>query len=76
MPNGNTYYVPSVSLNMKDTVTIDEGVQDIFRDLVAWITNYNEYITSEWEEKHVNNLSSEDASLVEEFITVDSPVED
>ena len=76
LPNGNTYYVPSVSLNMKDTVTIDEGVQDIFRDLVGWITNYNEYITSEWEEKHVNNLSSEDTSLVEEFITVDSPIED
>jgi len=51
-------------------------VQDIFRDLVSWITNYNEYITSEWEEKHVNNLSSEDTSLVEEFITVDSPIED
>jgi hypothetical protein len=68
--------VPNVSLDTLNIATIDDGVQDIFRDLVAWITNYNEYITSEWEEKHVNNLSSEDTSLVEEFITVDSPIED
>jgi hypothetical protein len=76
LPNGNKYYVPNVSLDMKDTFTIDDGVQDTFRSFVDWISNYNEYISSEWEEKHVNNLSSEDASLVEEFITVDSPVED
>ena len=76
LPNGNKYYVPSVELNMKDALSVDDGVQDTFRSFVEWIGNYNEYITSEWDEKHVNDLSSEDTSLVEEFITVDSPIED
>ena len=57
---------------MKDALSVDDGVQDTFRSFVEWIGNYNEYITSEWDEKHVNDLSSEDTSLVEEFITVDA----
>ena len=75
LPNGNTYYVPNVNLDMTEVFPIGEDVQDTFRSFVDWVTNYNEYITSEWEDKHVNNLSSEDASLVEEFITVDTSVE-
>ena len=75
MPNGNTYYVPNVNLDTTEVLPIGEDIQDTFRSFVDWVTNYNEYITSEWEDKHVNNLSSEDASLVEEFITVDTSVE-
>ena len=72
LPNGNKYYVPSVSLDMKDTQPIDDGVQDTFKDFVEWVGNYNDYINAEWDEKHVNTLSASDASLVEEFITVDA----
>ena len=75
MPNGNTYYVPNVSLNTSEVLTIGDDVQDTFRDFVEWVTSYNAYITSEWDDKNVSNLSPEDASLVEEFITVDTAVE-
>ena len=75
LPNGNTYYVPNVSLDTTEVLPIGEDVQDTFRSFVDWVTNYNEYISSEWEDKHVNNLSSEDTSLVEEFITVETAIE-
>jgi len=75
LSNGNTYYVPNVSLDTEEVLTINENVQDTFRDFVEWVTNYNSYITTEWEDKNVNNISSEDMTLVEEFITVDAHVE-
>jgi hypothetical protein len=75
LSNGNTYYVPNVSLDTAEVLTINENVQDTFRDFVEWVTNYNSYITTEWEDKNVNNISSEDMTLVEEFITVDAHVE-
>ena len=75
IPSGNTYYVPNVSLDMEEVLAINENVQDTFRDFVEWVTNYNSYITTEWEDKNVNNISSEDMTLVEEFITVDAHVE-
>jgi len=60
---------------MAEVLAINENVQDTFRDFVEWVTNYNSYITTEWEDKNVNNISSEDMTLVEEFITVDAHAE-
>jgi len=74
LPNGNTYFVPNVNLDMSEVLPLGEDVQNTLRDFIDWVDNYNSYITSEWEDKNVSNLSPEDATLVEEFITVDTAV--
>jgi len=77
LPNGNKYYVPSVRLDMNpEAFTIDDDVQQIFGNFIEWVSNYNDYISSEWEDKHINNLSTDDAALVDEFITINPAAED
>jgi hypothetical protein len=59
-----------------EAFTIDDDVQQIFGNFIEWVSNYNDYISSEWEDKHINNLSTDDAALVDEFITINPAAED
>jgi hypothetical protein len=43
----------------------------MFRDSNDWITQYNDYINSEFTAKAVETLNSADESLVNEFIDVE-----
>ena len=71
LPNGNSFYVPVVSLNLSESLDISVEVQTRFSDFVSWITNYNEYITSAWEEQSKNKFSDEDSSIIEDFMDID-----
>lgn len=80
LPNGNSYYVPVAELNMSDTLSIEESDQSIFASFLDWITNYNEYILSAWNDsnRQSNELNSawdlpDDQALdvVEEFVNIE-----
>ena len=43
--------------------------QELFGNLLAWVTNYNQYIMSQWNE-NVHNHENVDASMVESFIDI------
>ena len=80
LPNGNSYYVPAVELNMSSTLNIEESDQSTFTSFLDWITNYNEYIISAWNDsnRQSNELNSawdlpDDQALdvVEEFVNIE-----
>jgi len=84
LPNGNSYYVPAVDLNLSDTLTIEESNQTMFASFLDWIENYNEYILSSWNDSNKvgDELNSawdlpDDQALdvVEQFINVEETIQ-
>jgi len=69
LPNGSSFYVPTVSLDLSKTLEIKEEEQDRFSDFVLWIKNYNEYISSEWNLKA--KASDEEVATVESFVDIE-----
>jgi hypothetical protein len=69
LPNGNTYYVPSTKLDLSSKIETSDEDQELFGNLLAWVTNYNQYIMSQWNE-NVHNHENVDASMVESFIDI------
>jgi hypothetical protein len=84
LPNGNSYYVPAVDLNLSETLTIEESNQTMFASFIDWIANYNEYILSSWNDSNKvgDELNSawdlpDDQALdvVEQFINVEETIQ-
>jgi len=71
LPNGNSYYVPTTKLDMATTVATSDSDQELFTDLLAWVTNYNQYIMGQWNE-NVHSHEKIDPSMVESFIDITS----
>lgn len=84
LPNGNSYFVPDVDLNLSKPLTIEESDQTMFADFLEWIENYNEYIISSWTEQsregdELNSawdLPDEQAQdIVEEFVNIEETIQ-
>jgi flagellar capping protein FliD len=67
LPNGNSFYLPSVSLNLTDTVKLTQEDQDMFGNFIQWVDNYNDYIISSWDEKSRKN-EEVDNDVVDDII--------
>jgi hypothetical protein len=72
LPTGASFFLPDVTLNMKDSISLTEEDQTRFADFIEWINNYNDYIVKAWSEKHTEKMSEEDDTLIESFIDLDS----
>jgi len=64
------YYVPAYTLNLSESIELEEADQQRFSDFIDWIGNYNQYIVDA-HNKSVQGLSDDDASLVDELIEID-----
>ena len=51
LPNGNSFFLPMVSLDVTNSVEVTQEDQDKFSDFMSWVSNYNEYIISAYAEK-------------------------
>ncbi len=71
LPNGNSYYVPTTKLDMATKIDTSDKDQELFSDLLAWVTNYNQYIMNQWSE-NVHSHEKIDPSMVESFIDITS----
>ena len=60
LPNGNSFYIPSVSLNLTNIIKLSEEDQQTFADFMQWIDNYNDYIINAWNE---NSRKKEDMDM-------------
>lgn len=60
LPNGNSFYIPSVSLNLTNVIKLSEEDQQTFADFMQWIDNYNDYIINAWNE---NSRKKEDMDM-------------
>ena len=51
VPNGNSFYLPTTSLDVTNAVELTQDDQTKFADFMSWVTNYNEYIINTYSEK-------------------------
>ena len=70
LPNGNSFYLPTYTLDLQDTVEVSKDDQETFINFMAWIDNYNTYIFNEWDMKVKKEVNVEDMGTVESFIDV------
>ena len=73
-PKGS-FFVPKLNINYDQVLTVSEKDQEIFGNFISWIENFNEYVSTSWDEKTRNKVSEEDMKVVDEFIEVDDDAE-
>ena len=67
LPNGNSFYLPSVAVNLTDVIKLSDEDQQTFADFMLWIDNYNDYIINAWDETS-RKKEDMDVSIVDEII--------
>ena len=71
LPNGNSFYLPVVSLNLTDTLPLTDEEQTMFADFMSWVDNYNSYITNAWAEKANADMEDADIDVVDDLVDVE-----
>lgn len=72
LPTGASYYLPTATLELGNTIDLTDKDQVLFADFNAWIDNYNEYIVKEFNDNAKSQPDAELAEIVEEFIEVEA----
>jgi len=70
LPNGNSFYLPTYTLDLQEKMDVSKDDQDTFINFMAWIDNYNTYIYNEWDMKTKKDISDDDKNTVDSFIDV------
>ena len=65
------FYLPTLTLDLGETLEVGDGEQETFANFMAWIENYNEYIKNAWNENAYKNDDT-DTDTVEEFVDIDA----
>ena len=71
LPNGSSFYIPEVSVDMDNSIALTSGDQSTFANFMEWVDSYNEYISSAWTDKSKRKMSGDDLDLVNEFVDID-----
>ena len=71
LPNGNSFYLPVVSLDVTKTLKVSDNEQTMFADFLAWIDNYNGYIANAWQEKANSHMEDDDIEIVDNLVEID-----
>ena len=72
LPTGASFFLPTQSVDMSNSIELAEEDQKKFTDFIEWIGNYNQYIVNTYNENMgKQRMSADDESLVEEFIEID-----
>lgn len=71
LPNGNSFYVPVVSLDLSKTIDITDNEHNMFSDFMSWIDNYNSYISSAWSEKANSQIGDDEMDIVDDLVDVE-----
>tara|TARA_R110002020_G_scaffold10810_1_gene41149 strand:- start:6234 stop:7136 length:903 start_codon:yes stop_codon:yes gene_type:complete len=66
LPNGSSYFVPEVDIDLDDTIDLIEEDQATFASFREWSDSYNEYIMKTWSEKNVT-MSQADTALADDL---------
>ena len=69
LPNGSSFYLPETALDLQSTLELDDASQETLGNFLAWVTNYNEYISNAWDE-NAHKHEDVDKEGVEEFIDI------
>jgi hypothetical protein len=72
LPNGDSFYLPRVALDLKNKIDLLDSDQDTFTNFLDWIKDHNSYVLSKWDENNVEDVDDTTKDLVDEFIDVAS----
>jgi len=70
LPNGNKFYVPTLALDLQETLDVSDAEQETFANFLAWVENYNEYIKDAWNSNAYKNDNT-DTDTVDAFVDID-----
>jgi hypothetical protein len=76
LPNGNSFYLPVVSLDVSKTLNIEAAEQTTFSNFLAWVDNYNNYIIKSWAEKTNSHIDDDDKEIVDDIVDIELEDED
>lgn len=76
LPNGNSFYLPIVSLDISENLNIEEPEHKLFADFISWVDNYNSYIINTWSEKANAKMEEDDVDIVDNIVDVEIDDED
>jgi hypothetical protein len=68
IPTGAVFYLPTVSLDITNTLELTDKEQSMFADFMQWVQNYNEYIVKAWTEKVNVYDDDDDMAIVDGLI--------
>ena len=71
MPNGNSFFIPVVSLNIHDVINVTPDDNNMFTDFLAWVDNYNSYISNAGAEHANAKLEDGDAEVLDDFVDIE-----
>jgi hypothetical protein len=71
LPNGSSFYLPTLALDLNETLDVTDPEQETFANFLAWIQNYNEYIKGSWNDNAYKNDDT-DTDTVEAFVDIDA----
>tara|TARA_R100001510_G_C7611676_1_gene175007 strand:+ start:35 stop:898 length:864 start_codon:yes stop_codon:yes gene_type:complete len=71
LPNGNSFFLPTVSLNLNNTLAIEESEHTMFSDFLSWVENYNTYILNTWAEKATEQMEDDDIDVVDDLVDIE-----
>jgi len=71
LPNGSVFYLPTLALDLQETLDVTDPEQETFANFLAWIQNYNEYIKGSWDDNAYKNDDT-DTDTVEAFVDIDA----
>ena len=72
LPNGNSFYLPVMSLDLTNTLELTDKEQETFGDFMSWVENYNEYIINAYAEKATSKADAElDELNIDDVVDID-----
>ena len=71
MPNGNSFFIPVVSLDVTKTIEVTQDDHVMFADFMSWIDNYNNYVINAWSEKVNSKLEDGDAEVLDDLVDIE-----
>jgi len=71
LPNGSKFYLPTLALDLNETLDVSDAEQETFANFLAWVDNYNEYIKGAWNDNAYKNDDT-DTDTVESFVDIDA----
>ena len=71
LPNGNSFVIPVVSLDVSKSIEVTDDDQNMFADFLAWLDNYNQYILNLWQEKANSRMEDDDVDVVDTLVDIE-----
>ncbi len=71
LPNGGSFYLPSVSLDITNNLELTDTEQELFADFMGWVDNYNTYVANAWSDKANSKMDEDDVDVVDGLVDIE-----